>query len=213
MPVLIMSLGVLLLTVAGCSRGPERRPTFIGQTEGVRRQIDVPVGLNPLGSLDGCPRAEALPHGRRVLISPPAQFTPEATRMIMALRESLAEEEEEVDFEMMLAAKPLRTEADAETEGKRCGAVIVLWEPTGTHTLEFTLPVPARIPLRRLVGERLCEFGNHREQLTILYLTIVGLAAMLDNRYDDAIYYLETAERIDHHCLRLPGGVRPAGQG
>ncbi len=196
----------LLSALVACASEPPRKPTFVGSSKGVRQPVDVPVGLNPLGSLDIClGGAEPRPPRNRVLVSPPAYFSPAATKMIVALRESLAEEEAHgVTVKMYLAERPLRRAADARAEGRRCGAVIVLWEPMGTGTLELTLPYPARIPLRHMVQERLCEFGNHAEQLTILHLTIIGLAALLENLYDEAIYYMEAANRIDHHCLRLP---------
>ena len=33
----------------------------------------------------------------------------------------------------------------------------------------------------------------------------LGLTAMLDNRYDDAVYYVDAANRLDEACLSLPG--------
>ena len=204
-------VAAIVLAFAACASRPPRKITFIGQAEGVRQPVDVPVGLNPLGSLDIClGSGEPVPPANRVLVSPPEYFSPVATKMILALRESLVAENARrgLTVDMLLAERPLRHGADAATEGRRCGAVIVLWEPVATGTLVLTLPYPARVPLRHMVHERLCEFGNHAEQLTILHLTIVGLAAMLENHYDDAVYYMEAANRIDAHCLQLP--VAPA---
>lgn len=205
-------VAAIALALAACTSRPPRKITFVGQAEGVRQPVDVPVGLNPLGSLDIClGSGEPVPPANLVLVSPPEYFSPVATKMILALRESLAAEETRrgLTVNMLLAERPLRRSADAATEGRRCGAVIVLWEPVATGTLELTLPYPARVPLRHMVHERLCEFGTHAEQLTILHLTIVGLAAMLENRYEEAIYYMEAADRIDAHCLQLPLGPAP----
>ena len=116
-------------------------------------------------------------------------------------------------MQMWLADQPLRDEPAAESEGRRCGAMIVLWERFGTNTLELTMTEEALVPLRNQVRNRLCEFGSHRQQANILFLTIIGLAAMLDNRYDDAVYYVEAANRIDVTCLQLPGMTAPAGAG
>ena len=85
------------------------------------------------------------------------------------------------------------------------GALVVLWEPFGSRTLELTLSNPALIPLRATVYSQLCEFGNYQEQYDILYLTVTGLLAILDNQYERASRYLEQAKRIDSHCLQLPG--------
>ena len=200
-------VAAIVLAIAGCTSRPPRKITFIGQAEGVRQPVNVPVGLNPLASLDIClGSGEPVPPSNRVLVSPPEYFSPIATKMILSLRESLVAEEARrgLTVDMLLAERPLRRGADAVGEGRRCGAVIVLWEPVATGTLELTLPYPAQVPLRHMVHERLCEFGNHAEQLTILHLTIVGLAAMLENRYDEAVYFMEAADRIDAHCLQLP---------
>jgi len=126
--------------------------------------------------------------------------------MLSTLRQGLAESRpvgKAVQF--LVAAQPIETEALARREGERCGALVVLWEPFGTRTLELTLPNPARIPLRASVYPRLCEFGNYQEQYDILRLTITGLLSMLDNEYDRAVYFLDLAKRIDSHCLHLPG--------
>jgi hypothetical protein len=168
-------------------------------------------GLNPLSALDTC-RPDPSPGGpparaaARVLISRPEHFTQEATRMISDLREGLASQREvlpPVDF--LLAPREVDSAAQAQTLGRACGALIVLWEPRHTKSLELTLPDPARVPLRELVQERLCEFGGHRDQLAILYLTIAGLLNMRDNQYDRAVLFMTSARSLDTHCLRLPG--------
>jgi sigma54-dependent transcription regulator len=75
------------------------------------------------------------------------------------------------------------------------------------------LPQPAEVPLRHMVRERLCEFGSDRQQGAILFFTISGLAAMLDNRYDEAVYYMDAANRIDVSCFQLPAlPARPADE-
>lgn len=203
-------LAAWLLVGAACATGPQRRPTFVGRTEGARETPEAPVGLNPLAALDRCPpAAEALPLSQQVLISPPQHFSRRATRMIVQLREALVERSRHgTPVEMWLAGRRLDSAAAARAEGRRCGAMVVFWEPRGTGTLEITLPRAARIPLRQMVRERLCEFGNHQEQLTALYMTVLGLAALLENRHDEALYYMQTANRIDDRCLRLPA---PAG--
>jgi hypothetical protein len=193
------------LLAASCATGPERRPTFVGRAEGARQELDVAVGLNPLASLDTCPPGElAPPRGARVLISPPSFFSKQATEMILQLRHSLVQSPHAGQVQMWLAPEPLRDAEAAQAEGERCRAVIVLWEAFGTNTLELTLPAPAKVPLRHLVRERLCEFGSDRQQVAILFFTVSGLAAMLDNRYDEAVYYMDAANRIDLSCLQLP---------
>jgi hypothetical protein len=203
-----------LVAVSACATGPERRPTFVGRAEGVRQDPDVAEGLNPLASLDVCPPGT---HGHapsaRVLISPPRYFSRQATEMMLQLRRSLAESTHGARVRMWLAPEPLRSPEGARAEGRRCGAVIVLWEAFGTNSLELTLPEPAEVPLRHLVRERLCEFGSDRQQVAILFFTISGLAAMLDNRYDEAVYYMEAANRIDLSCLHLPAPPRSAAEG
>ena len=199
------------VVLASCATGPQRRPTFVGRTAGLRESPDVAAGLNPLASLDTCLAEVAAGPAPRVLVSPPEYFSKDATDMILALREALALEQEAQDVQMWLAPQPLRDEPAAESEGRRCGAMIVLWERFGTNTLELTMPQEALVPLRNRVRNRLCEFGSHRQQANILFLTIIGLAAMLDNRYDDAVYYVDAANRIDVACLQLPGMMAPAG--
>ena len=199
----ILSLLVLALLFA-CASAPERRETFVGRSEGVSENVAVPEGLNPLAGLEVCDAVAAAPSLARVLISPPAYYSRDATEMLLTLRRSLARSPQGQRVELWVAAQPLRSGGEAVREGQRCKAVIVLWEPYNTNSLELTLPEPARVPLRNLVRDRLCEFGSHSQQLAILFLTITGLAALSDNRYDEAVYYMEAANRIDVSCLQLP---------
>ncbi len=199
-------LGWALL--AGCTTPPDPgRTSFMSLTQGVRQPVNTPAGLNPLGEIEVCaantPR-QAL--RERVLVSPPEQFTREASVMLSSLRQSLADDRPDGrPVQFLLSARPIASTDTAREEGGRCGALVVLWEPFGTRTLELTLPNPATIPLRATVYPRLCEFGNYQEQYDILYLTITGLLAMLDNRYERAVTYFDQAKRIDSHCLQLPG--------
>ena len=204
-----LKAALLALSVAGliasCATGPERQETFVGRAAGVTESTDVAEGLNPLAGLDVCNTpTPAPPNAVRVLISPPAYFSREATDMILTLRKSLARSPHGQRAQMWAASQPLRNAGDAIREGRLCDAVIVLWEPYGTNSLELTLPEPARVPLRNLIRDRLCEFGSHNQQVAILFFTITGLAALSDNRYDEAVYYMEAANRIDLSCLQLP---------
>jgi len=191
-----------------CSSAPRRKDTFVGQADGGKEQQEVPVGLNPLGSLDTCGEIGPAPADEsRVLVSRPEYFTMEASRMILSLREALGNSRDipgKVSF--LLSPGPLETQEKAVRIGQECQALIVLWEPGYTKTLRLTLPQPSQVPLRSLARERLCEFGNHGEQLNILYTTIAGLLAMRENDYDKAVIYLEAASQMDDHCLKLPGG-------
>jgi hypothetical protein len=198
----------LLGGLAACTGVPEPSKTsFMSLTEGVRQPVNTPTGLNPLGSLEICKAdASSEPLRERVLVSRPEQFTREASIMLAALRQALADDRPDgrrVQF--LEAAQPIDSRAAASAEGARCGALVVLWEPFGSRTLELTLPNPARIPLRATVYPQLCEFGNYQEQYDILYLTITGLLAVRDNQYERASVYLDQARRIDSHCLQLPG--------
>ena len=201
-------LGLLALAIlASCSQGAYRKRSFVGQAGEAKAAETRPVGLNPLGKLDICRpaqnQASPLP---RALVSNPELFTTEASKMISALEKALSNPPEGLPpVEFLQASRPLIEKTQAAEEGKRCEALIVLWEPGQTKTLELTLPHPSQIPLKNRVHERLCEFGNHREQLEILYLTIVGLLAMRENDYDRAVLYLDTASRLNDHCLVLPG--------
>ena len=191
--------------LAACATGPSRRPTFVGRQEGTRQPPDLAEGLNPMASVDTCTEGNhAAGKGVRVLVSPPAHFSKQATEMIVSLRRSLVGSPQGELIQMWLAPQPLRTAEDARREGLRCAAVIVLWEALDTNSLELTLPQPTEVPLRHMVRERLCEFGSDRQQVAILFFTISGLAAMLDNRYDEAVYYMEAANRIDVSCFQLP---------
>ena len=212
-PLVLCTLCLLALAPAACSEPEPRKRSFMESAEGVRTP-DVPVGLNPLGSLDTCPgRAEPPTLGQRVLISRPEHFTREASQMIAALREALVKRDARLPpVEFLLAPRQIETSAQARRLGEACNAMIVLWEPGQTKTLALTLPQPAQVPLRDLVQERLCEFGDHTEQLNILYLTIAGLLSLRENEYDKAVLYMESARAIDTFCLHLPGAgpVDPA---
>ncbi len=205
-PLVLCALCLLALALSACSEPEPRKRSFMESAEGVRTP-DVPVGLNPLGSLDTCPgRADPPAVGQRVLISRPEHFTREASQMIAALREALATREAKLPpVQFQLAPQQIANSAQARQLGQACNALIVLWEPGQTKTLELTLPRPSQVPLRDLVQERLCEFGDHTEQLNILYLTIAGLLSLRDNEYDKAVLYMESARAIDTFCLHLPG--------
>lgn len=202
-------MGVLLAAgLAACSTAPEPSKTsFMSLTEGMREPVNTPTGLNPLGTLESCAAAApARALGERVLVSGPEQFTREASIMLAALRQALADDRPDGKrVQFLVADRTIDSRDLARKEGERCGALVVLWEPFGSRSLELTLPNPARIPLRATVYSVLCEFGNYQEQYDILYLTITGLLAMLDNRYERAGFYLDQAKRIDSHCLQLPG--------
>ena len=214
------AMGVLFLAVAVCSvflllacSSPQyRKRSFMGLSKGTREPVAEPAGLNPLGALHTCPRGiSASQPGDRVLVSRPEYFTEDASLMILALREALAENPEGREtLDLQLSSGPIQSAEEAAREGTRCGALIVLWEQRDSQTLEMTLPNPARVPLKALVQKQLCEFGNHAEQVTILYLTIVGLTAMVNNDYRVAQFYLDSANRIDVDCLQLPLGWRAA---
>lgn len=194
-----------LLIVTACESPQPRKRTFIGQGESTRREVSQPEGLNPLGALRTCEDTGETDGAERVLVSRPDFFTEDASRMIVALREALAENREARELlELQLSSGVINSPEDAVEEGRRCGALIVLWEQRKSQTLEITLPNPANVPLRAQVKETLCEFGNHSEQVTILYYTIIGLTAMVNHDYEQAQYYLDAANRIDVDCLRIP---------
>lgn len=203
-----VAMGAILIAMltTACSGPVVRKRSFMSSAHGVHKDVEVPVGLNPLGTLDTCrPGNEAVAPLKRVLVSRPELFTEEASLMISALREILAEPTDEIPaVEFQLTDRAVRNGAQAEWLGRRCGALIVLWEPRQTKTLEMTLPHPAQIPLRPLVRERLCEFGSHQEQLNILYLTIAGLLTLRENDYEKAVFFMNSARLIDNGCLRLP---------
>lgn len=205
-----------LLMITACESPQPRIRTFIGQGEGVRREVSQPAGLNPLGALRTCEYAGEQDGTERVLVSRPDFFTEDASRMIVSLREALAENREARELlELQLSIGEINSPEEAVGEGRRCGALIVLWEQKKSQTLEITLPNPARVPMRAQVKETLCEFGNHSEQVTILYYTIIGLAAMVNHDYELAQYYLDAANRIEVDCLRIPqaeGGQEKLGQ-
>ena len=191
--------------VLGCTAAdPGGKRTFVGSGEDPPAAW--PDGLNPLGTLETCTPQQSRPvEGIRVLISRPEQFTREASVMIVFLRESLAENEEtRKQVELMLSSTPIHSTAEAVQTGKQCHAMIVLWERLGSRTLELTLPQPSRVPLRAMVQDKLCEFGDHAEQLTILDLTIRGLAAVDSNNFEKANGYFLSANRLDDRCFHLP---------
>ena len=204
-------LVVVSALLFACAEPLPRKRSFIGQGRGVRENVAEPAGLNPLGALETCARdARDSPEGERVLVSRPEYFTEDASRMIVALREALAQNNEAREvIELQLSHGPIRSMEEATREGRRCGALIVLWEQRESQTLELTLPTPARVPLRSQVQENLCEFGDRSEQATILYFTIVGLTAMVKNDYDLAQFYLNAANRVDVDCLRIPLANQP----
>jgi len=197
------------LALAACSEPEPYKPTFFGRVEGVREPASKPEGLNPLGAIQTCSDRPVLdPTEERVLVARPDLFTREASLMISSLRQAVSDNyrgQRAVRF--LTTQRFVQTEAQAVAEGRRCAALIVLWEIYGTRALELTVPEPARIPLKAQLHPRLCEFGNYAEQLQILYLTITGLLAMGDNDYDTATGNIELAMRIDSHCLRLPEGA------
>jgi hypothetical protein len=201
----VLSLaGVLLLSA--CSEPEPYKPTFVGRTEGVRERASQPEGLNPLGAIQVCTATPELEVGEeRVLVARPQLFTREASLMISSLRQAVTDGYHgQQRLRFLITPNNVQTEAQAVAEGKRCGSLIVLWEVYGTRALELTVPEPSRIPLRTSLHARLCEFGNYAEQMQILYLTVTGLLATLDNDYETANANLDLATRIDGHCLQLP---------
>ena len=212
---LLLAVLVGTLLVPSCAPPPLRgKRSFISAAAGQRKE-PAPVGLNPLGFLETC-RKGGLRDGQeeRVLISPPKFFTREASLMILSLGEALeSDSPRDKKVVLLLSPGPITSSEQAATEGLRCGALIVLWEREDSKTLELTLPEPSRIPLRSLVQENLCEFGNHSQQLTVLYLTILGLTALREPDYDKAQHFLGAANRMGDSCLKLPahGGERPDG--
>lgn len=205
----LSALAIFLL--AGCSQPQPRRRSFVGTSQGARQEREFSAGLNPLGILRICKADPREPETmQRVLVSRPQFFTRQASAMILQLHEALTGGEGELPpVELVLSGRPLRTARAAEAEGRRCGAMVVLWERGGTNTLELTLPRREQIPLRGLVHRKLCEFGNHREQVTILYLTIMGLTASAQDNFEKASYYLTSATGMDARCLKMPPGVAP----
>ena len=190
---------------SACSAPPPGgRRSFVGAGE--EPSAAQPEGLNPLGSLETCAQVKGvLAKGPRVVISRPESFTRDASIMIVALQEALSKKSQENHpVEMVLSDQSLLNTGQAIDEGQRCQATIVLWERHGSRTLELTLPYPAQIPLRSMVQEKLCEFGDHSEQVTILYLTILGLSAVFANDYDQANTHFQMANRIDDRCFQLP---------
>lgn len=211
-------LSLLCLAWSACSEPQPYKPTFMGRTEGVREPASQPEGLNPLGAIETCrDKPDLNPAEERVLVARPDLFTREASLTITTLRQAIADNyhgQRPVRF--LDTRRFIQTEAQAIAEGQRCSALIVLWEVYGTRTLELTVPEPTRIPLKAQLHPRLCEFGNYVEQLQILYLTITGLLATLDNDYDAANASMDMANRIDSHCLQLPkvpGGSQDASPG
>jgi len=195
-------LGVALL--AACSEPAVRKRTFVGQA-GAQPETSVPVGLNPVGALDTClPGPEPEPLGTRVLISRPELFSRRASEIVAALRDALALAPEGARVELLLSALPLVSAQQAREEGRRCGAMLVVWEREQDLALEMTLPHPTRIPLRHNVPERLCTYGGNLEQANILYFTILALASTLNQDYDQALFFLNMANRTEQGCLRLP---------
>ncbi|HUJ75606.1 MAG TPA: hypothetical protein VL359_12135, partial [bacterium] len=126
---------MLLLLAAGCSEPEPSKSTFMGLTEGTRQQVNRPQGLNPLGDLPVCqPGEPAQALGERVLVARPDWFTREASLMISALRQALADEYGEkrtIDF--VITNTPIQTGPEAVAEGQHCGALIVFWEPFGSR--------------------------------------------------------------------------------
>ncbi len=205
MPGLLLLL-ICTLLAAGCSEPEPSKPTFMTENQGVPEQtLPPPEGLNPLGTLEVCPaRGSALPMSERVLVSHPELFTREASLMISALRRALLETPSiQPPVQFLLTSRGVQTEAQALTEGRRCGAVMVLWESYGSRELVLTVSEPARIPLKFSIHPRLCEFGTYQDQLQILYLTISGLLATLHHDYDKALFDIQQANGIDSHCLQL----------
>ncbi len=204
-----LAVGVLL-ALAACSDSEPYKPTFFGRVEGVREPASQPEGLNPLGAIQSCTDRPVLdPAEERVLVARPDLFTREASLMISALRQAVADNyrgQRAVRF--MTTQRFVQTEAQAVAEGRRCAALIVFWEVYGSRALELSVPEPTRIPLKAQIHPRLCEFGDYGEQLQILYLTITGLLAMVDNDYETATVDFDQATRIDSHCLQLPKDAR-----
>ena len=203
------------MALAACSEPEPYKPTFFGRVEGIREPASQPQGLNPLGDIQSCGDRPALERAEeRVLVARPDLFTREASLMITSLRQAIFDNyrgQRAVRF--LTTRRAVQTDAQAAAEGLRCAALIVLWEVYGTRALELTVPEPARIPLKAQLHPRLCQFGDYSEQLQILYLTITGLLALVDNDYDTATANIELATTIDSHCLQLPQGAAAPPKG
>lgn len=200
---------VLLLAVllAGCTATPEpRKRTFVGGATQAAREREVVVGLNPLGSLDVCRGdMQPLPPATRVLVSRPETFSREATEMLLRLRDGLVDAAwKDLSIELMLTEQPVASREDALAEGRACGALAVLWERRETQLLSLELPFAARIPLRYAPFADICAYGSDVQRLQVMYFTILGTAALLENRYDQAQAHLGLAHAIDLDCLKLP---------
>lgn len=205
LPCCLPAIVAFSLVMAACESPRPRKRTFVGQGESINQNVSEPTGLNPLGALNTCRDSGQAFGTWRVLVSRPEFFTEDASRMIVALREALAGHREARELlELQLSPKPIVSAQQAMGEGRRCGALIVLWEQRKSQTLEMTVPDPTQVPLRSQLKENLCEFGNHSEQVTVLYYTIVGLTAMANHDYDEAKHYFDEANRIDVNCLRIP---------
>ena len=217
-PPVVRAVGVglllLVLLLSACSSSPPRaKRSFVGQSGTLPSAERVPLGLNPLGGVDTCDPHQAPGDGQRVLISRPEFFSQPASGMIAALRDALAQHPESREaVALLLTESPLRDRDEARAAGLACQAMVVLWEPNATRTLELTLPQPEQIPLRNMVRRQLCEFGDHQEQLRGLLFTILGLVATQEARYDQAVFYFETANQVDDFCLHLPGTQPTRGQ-
>lgn len=200
---------VLAVIQAGCAETTYRKRSFVGQQGKESNSSPVPDGLSPLGALDKCqPSSDRMAPRPLALVSHPERFTKEASRMIAALGESLSNPPEGLpEVRFLLSEKLIVNTEQAMDLGRRCGALIVLWEQGHAKTLRMTLPQPGQIPLKTLARERLCEFGDHGEQTQILYLTVIGLLAMHQNDYNRAVFYLENANRLDDYCLHIPGST------
>jgi hypothetical protein len=204
-----VALLLLLGLLAACTATPEpRKRTFVGgATQTAReREREVVVGLNPLGALDVCRSTmQPLPPATRVLVSRPETFSREATEMLLRLRDGLADSQwTDLSIELMLTEQPVATREHALAEGRACGALAVLWERRETQLLELELPFPARIPLRYLPFPDICAYGSDVQRLQVMYFTILGTAALQENRYDQAQAHFGLAQAIDLDCLKLP---------
>ena len=125
----VLPAAAALLMLTACDSPQPRKRTFIGQGEGTRRVVSQPAGLNPLGALRTCEDAGEQDDTERVLVSRPDFFTEDASRMIVSLREALAENREARELlELQLSRGVINSPEEAVGEGRRCGALIVLWE-------------------------------------------------------------------------------------
>ncbi|MDH4120119.1 MAG: hypothetical protein OEV94_00215 [Deltaproteobacteria bacterium] len=198
-------LGLVLLTAAGCSEPRYSKPTFWGQGGETPRREDTPNGLNPLGGVEECPAGVRAPKMvNRVLVSKPQSLSRNATQMLLELKDTLkySQNMNMVD-QMLLSPAPILSVEDALKEGKRCGALVVLWERPSGRNLEMTLVESPPLPYRRPIHDHLCPFGSKTERMDILYNIMAGLGRLQQGETKSAGAFFDRAQWVDACCFRF----------